>query len=59
MRQISRWYDIDIKYEGTMPQRHFNGLLNRNVDLAVILNVLKTYGVSCRMEGKTLIVGTE
>jgi ferric-dicitrate binding protein FerR (iron transport regulator) len=55
MRQISRWYDVDIVYE-TKTGKKFGGRISKNVNLSNLLKTLETYGVHCRLEGKTLIV---
>src|ERR1700749_4553536 len=31
MRQLSRWYDIRVTYQGAMPQGHITGKLSRNM----------------------------
>lgn len=56
MRQISRWYDVDVTYEGTIPEKKLGGGLSRNLPLSEILDLLKNYGVQFRLEGKTLYV---
>ena len=56
MREISRWYDMDIKYSGDMPEKKFYGLIDRNVPLSTVLMALKNYGVGTKIDGKTIIV---
>jgi ferric-dicitrate binding protein FerR (iron transport regulator) len=56
MRQLARWYDIRIKYEGVIPSIHFKGGLDRNVNLSEILKILPELGIRYRMEDRTLIV---
>jgi transmembrane sensor len=56
MQEISRWYDVDIKYAGTIPDKKFYGTIDRNVPLSTVLNGLKSYGVETKLEGKTIIV---
>lgn len=56
MRQLERWYDITIVYEGTVPNRQFNGEIERNLQLSQVLNILRKSDVNFRVEGKTLIV---
>lgn len=56
MRQIARWYDVDIKYEGTPPQREFHGGIGRDFTLQQVLEALEKTGVHCRLEGRTVIV---
>jgi|SRR5579859_13798 len=56
MRQISRWYDVDIRYEGNVKQ-HFDGDLPRDVNVSKVFNMLElTGGVHFRIEGKQIIV---
>ncbi len=56
MHQISRWYNVDIVYEGPVPTNHFNGMIDRSVRLSDILKVLNNYGIHCRREGRQVIV---
>jgi len=56
MRQISRWYDVDIRYEGTPPNVQLFGTINRNVNLSDVLTALGRYGIRTRLEGNTVVV---
>lgn len=56
MRQVSRWYDVDIAYEGNIPEDRFEGKISRNVDVSQILKILELSGVNFRIEGKKIIV---
>jgi hypothetical protein len=56
MRQISRWYDVDIVYEGKIPDRKFGCSISRNVNLSNILQALEASNVHCKIEGRKLIV---
>jgi ferric-dicitrate binding protein FerR (iron transport regulator) len=56
MRQISRWYDVDIRYEGEIPDRKFGGDISRTANISEVLNILKISQVHFRIEGKTLIL---
>jgi ferric-dicitrate binding protein FerR (iron transport regulator) len=57
MRQLSRWYDVDIVYEGTAPDMTFVGEMGRDLTLGQVLKGLDVMGVKFRIEGKKLIVG--
>lgn len=46
--ELSRWYDVDISYEGEMPNVEFFGGAYRDVKISTILNILKTYGVDSK-----------
>jgi len=57
MREFSRWYDLDVVYEGNISQAdEFTGKIPRNADVKTVLKVLNAYGIRVRMEGKNLVV---
>lgn len=56
MRQISRWYDVTIRYEGAVPQLEFGGQIQRNLTLNQVLKLLNKSEVHFRIEGKEVIV---
>ena len=56
MRQIERWYDVEIEYRGNI-STHFGGSISRNVTLDQVLNILQqTKKVRFEVEGKKVIV---
>lgn len=56
MRQLERWYDVEIVYEGKVPQPVFSGKLSRNAQASQVLKVLEQNRVHFRIEGKKIIV---
>ena len=56
LRQLSRWYDMDIVYEGKMPKREFEGKIGRDLNLSQVLKLLEKIQVRFRIEGTKLIV---
>ncbi len=56
MRQISRWYDIEIAYDGVPKTIKLNGEVYRNYNLSQVLTVLSAAGLQFKIEGKKLIV---
>lgn len=56
MRQLSRWYSVEIKYEGQLPSRRFSGEISRNVNLSQILDILSFKQIHYKIDGKTIIV---
>ncbi|RFM32280.1 FecR family protein [Chitinophaga silvisoli] len=56
MRQLARWYDIEVVYEQGIPGTRFYGEIGRNLSLAQVLEGLKLSGVHFKIEGKRLIV---
>jgi transmembrane sensor len=56
MRQISRWYDVDVIYEGKPGKETFTGKLPRNANVSKVFKILSLSGVKCRIEGKSIVV---
>ena len=57
LRQLARWYDVDIQYEDKNINQLFIGRISRNEPLSKILKLLElTGGVHFRIEGKTVTV---
>lgn len=56
MRQLSRWYNIDVAYEGKIPAKVCNGKVYRNLNLSQVLEVLQYAKVHFRIEGRKIIV---
>jgi transmembrane sensor len=55
LRQLSRWYDMDIVYEGKIPKREFEGKIGRDLNLSQVLKLLEKVQVRFRIEGNKLI----
>lgn len=56
MRQLMRWYDVEVIYEGNVPERYFTGDVSRNKNLSSVLKMLELSKVHFRIEGRKLIV---
>jgi len=56
MRQLERWYDIEVVYEGKRPADVFYGGISRSSTLMEVLKILEASKVRFRLEGKRLIV---
>ncbi len=56
MRQLTRWYDIDVSFEGPITSREFNGAIGRNLTLRELLDGLAFTSVNYRIEGKKVII---
>ncbi|RPD39856.1 FecR family protein [Chitinophaga barathri] len=57
MRQLSRWYDVEIVDEsGGKNTKHFGGRVGRDMQLADVLKILEQYDVHCRIEGRTITI---
>lgn len=56
MRQLARWYDVDIYYEGAISE-HFGGTISREVNVSKVLQMLELTGaVRFKIEGRKLVV---
>ncbi len=57
MRQLSRWYDLQVIYDSKVPDIEFFGQMGRNLKLSDVLNVLRDAGLHFRVEeGRRLVV---
>ncbi|HWK05595.1 MAG TPA: FecR domain-containing protein [Puia sp.] len=56
MRQLARWYDVEVDFEGGIPSGHITGEVPRNTSLSKVLKVFETSGVHFRVEGKKIFV---
>jgi len=57
MRQLSRWYNIEIKYEGNITKEGFNAQISRSKNISAILHILEnTKGVHFKVEGRRITV---
>ncbi|MBV7533015.1 FecR family protein [Chitinophaga sp. sic0106] len=58
LRQVSRWYDVDIVYEDNAPsQELLYGRISRSKSLSAVLKVLELSGnISFKLEGQKLTV---
>jgi ferric-dicitrate binding protein FerR (iron transport regulator) len=57
MRQLARWYDVEIVYEDQKPDVQLVYAISRDTDLSEVLKVLEMGGgVRFKVEGKKIIV---
>jgi ferric-dicitrate binding protein FerR (iron transport regulator) len=56
MRQLARWYNIEVKYEGKIPARTFGGEMQRDLNLSEVLKLLEKNKVHFRIENDQLLV---
>lgn len=56
MRQLARWYDIDVRYEGVLPPQEFMGRIPRNLSLSAVLKGLESDQIHFKLEGRVLTV---
>jgi transmembrane sensor len=57
MKQVKRWYDIDVEYEDNMAGKTIWGSVTRYGNVSKVLSVLEsTGGVHFKIEGRRIIV---
>lgn len=56
MRQVARWYDVDIVYSGIPSKKRFTGTISRIVPLADLLTMLGYTGLDFKISGFKIIV---
>ncbi len=57
LREVARCYDLEIKYEGVVPEGRFTGNFSRKADFHEILQQLKELQhINFRVAGKTITV---
>ena len=56
MKQLSRWYNVDIAFEGKIPDRKFGGKIPANTSLSEMLKILSITKINYKMENKTLVI---
>jgi transmembrane sensor len=56
MRQLCRWYNVDVRYDGAVTKATFGGDMGRDLTLLQVLKLLEKSGVHFRLDGNTITV---
>lgn len=56
MRQLARWYDLEIVYPQGIPQKEYGGEIGRNLTLDQVLKGLENSGLRFELYGRRLTV---
>lgn len=56
MNQLSRWYDLDVVYQGPPRQHQFGGIISRDLKLSSVCKILAISGVQFSLDGKKITV---
>ena len=56
MRQLARWYNVEVTYEGNIPKREFNGEIGKTLTLDQLLKVLTKTRVHYSIDGNKLTI---
>ncbi|MEO9003985.1 MAG: FecR domain-containing protein [Ginsengibacter sp.] len=57
MRQVARWYDVEVNFEGKIPEEGYTGKVSRNLPLSGFLKMLELNDVNVRAEGRKITIG--
>ena len=56
LKQVSRWYDVNVVYKGNNQPREFVGEIQRDLSLSELLKILEKNKVHFKIVGRELIV---
>jgi len=57
IREIARWYDVDVVYDGAVPRETISGKMRRGLSLMTVLGLLGTpTKAKIQLDGRTLII---
>ncbi|SHL97329.1 FecR family protein [Chitinophaga sp. CF418] len=56
MKQLARWYNIEVLYKGAVPELRINGKMDRNLTLQGVMDFLTKMGVNYTMKSHTILV---
>ncbi|WP_316815781.1 FecR family protein [Pedobacter nyackensis] len=56
MRQVSRWYNVDVVYKGDFGNDLFGGKINRTDSVSGVLRILKLSNINTTIKGRTIII---
>ncbi len=56
MRQVARWYDVEVNYEGEIPKRLFTGQISRKANLSELIKVIEWSDIHLSLKGNVITV---
>lgn len=56
MRQIEKWYDVEVNYQGEPGTKHFSGIVSRQNNVSEVLKIMEPAGFRFKIEGKKITV---
>ena len=56
MRQIERWYDVEVVFQGKKPHVEFEGQMTMDVSLNGLIILMEKANIHLQLEGRTLTV---
>ncbi|WP_051960168.1 FecR domain-containing protein [Sphingobacterium sp. ML3W] len=56
LRQLSRWYNIQVVFRGKVPDRKFSGGFERQANLEQVIQILKESNINCIVKDNKLVI---
>jgi len=56
MRQFARWYNVEVAYDGKIPQVAITGKVQRKANAAQVLQILNKLDIKFKMEGNKITI---
>lgn len=56
MRQIARWYDVEIVYQGAVPRDEIVGRIPRTANVSEVLHIMELIGIHFKIAGRKIVV---
>lgn len=54
MRQVGRWYDLNVHLQGNISGVHLSGKVSRNLKLSQVVAILEESGIEIKIDGKEI-----
>ena len=56
MRQIEKWYNVSVTYQGKVSNKHFSGIVSRSNQVSDVLKIMEQAGIEFKIEGRNITV---
>lgn len=56
MRQISRWYNVEVDYDGPIPANQLTGKISRDVNLSQLMEMIQYTGIDMKIKNKKITI---
>ncbi|WP_051691987.1 FecR family protein [Pedobacter borealis] len=56
MRQLARWYDVEVVYKGNVSKRLFTGDIHKDINASQAMQILTYLKINYKIEGKKIII---
>lgn len=56
MRQVARWYDVEVDYKGSQPTHRLTGKISREVNLSQLIEMIEYTGVNMEIKNRKITI---